>query len=286
LGHRCVDPDNNAKDQLRARVEAGIENIEAFKYLFDFSAGKKLPSEAVLRDELAKLDIASDIAGEAVERFIVNLKFVGLLRVLSGSERVLKVDDATDRVVATEQDSASKTFAPRVQEAGKVRVEPADECFIICPIGEVGSEERRHSDVIFGSLLEPILEEFKLKAFRANDIAEPGMITRQVIERLVRARLVIADLSFNNPNVFYELAIRHTLRKPVVQIIRKGDKLPFDTGQERTIQLELSDAYSAIPALRVAQAEIAETIRRALAPDSVVDNPISTFFPSLRAVVS
>jgi hypothetical protein len=124
----------------------------------------------------------------------VNLKFVGLLRVLSGSERVLKVDDATDHVAMDNTEAGTKASSPRVAEFVNVRVEPTDECFIICPIGEIGSEERRHSDVIFGSLLEPILEDFKLRAFRANDIAEPGMITRQVIERLVRARLVIGLL--------------------------------------------------------------------------------------------
>ena len=112
------------------------------------------------------------------------------------------------------------------------------------------------------------------------------MITRQIIEHLVRAKLVIADLSFSNPNVFYELAIRHALRMPVVQIIRKGDRIPFDTNQGRTVQIELSDAYSAIPALRIAQAEISNNVRSALAPEAIHDNPISTFFPSLRAVIS
>jgi hypothetical protein len=288
LGKRCVDPDNNPKDQLRARAEAAVLNIETFKYLYEFSVNKKLPSEAVLKDEVAKLDIGSDIVAEAVERFILNLKYVGLLKVMSGSERVLKVDDATDHV---ESGTGSKSFTapPRPSEKGApdaTKLEPIEKCFIICPIGEENTPERRHSDVIFGSIIEPILEEFNLKPLRADQIAEPGMITRQIIEHLVRAKLVIADLSFSNPNVFYELAIRHALRMPVVQIIRKGDRIPFDTNQGRTVQIELSDAYSAIPALRIAQAEISNNVRSALAPEAIHDNPISTFFPSLRAVIS
>jgi hypothetical protein len=286
LGNRCIDPDNNLKDQLRARAEAAITNIEAFAFLYNFSVGKKLPSEAVLKDELAKLGIADDIVNEAVERFILNLKFVGLLKVLSGSERVLKVDDATDHVAAgTAPSTIDRPREARGDSTIEIKTEPTEECFIICPIGEEGSPERKHSDVIFGSIVEPILEEFHIKPFRADHIAEPGMITRQVIERLVRAKLVIADLSFNNPNVFYELAIRHALRKPVVQIIRKGDKIPFDTNQGRTVQVELSDAYSAIPALRIAIAEISNNVRSALSPNAIHDNPISTFFPSLRVVI-
>jgi len=57
----------------------------------------------------------------------------------------------------------------------------------------------------------------------------------QVYERLVSADLVIADLSGGNPNVFYELAVRHMTRKPFVQLLIKGEALPFDVAPERTV---------------------------------------------------
>ena len=56
----------------------------------------------------------------------------------------------------------------------------------------------------------------------------PGLITAQVIQNLVEWELVIADLSEHNPNVFYELAVRHALKKPIVQLIQAGQKIPFD----------------------------------------------------------
>ena len=46
------------------------------------------------------------------------------------------------------------------------------------------------------------------------------MISRQIIEHIMHARLVIADLSFHNPTVFYELALRHMTGKPTIQVIR------------------------------------------------------------------
>jgi hypothetical protein len=58
---------------------------------------------------------------------------------------------------------------------------------------------------------------------------------------------VIADLSFHNPNVFYELALRHAVRKPIVQISRTADRLPFDIGQFRTIVVDTTDIYSLVP---------------------------------------
>ena len=106
-------------------------------------------------------------------------------------------------------------------------------CFYITPIGEEDSEERRHSDLFLNSIVEPALEEFDLKVVRADQIGKPGMITSQVIEHVLKSRLVIADLSFHNPNVFYELCLRHVCRLPTVQIIRKADRIPFDLDQFR-----------------------------------------------------
>lgn len=111
----------------------------------------------------------------------------------------------------------------RSSQSGKLD----DVCFVISPIGDDDSEERKHSDLVLGSLIEPALEELGLKAIRADKISKPGLITGQVLDHLTRAAMVIADLSFGNPNVYYELALRQALRKPLVQITRSSDKLPL-----------------------------------------------------------
>lgn len=70
----------------------------------------------------------------------------------------------------------------------------------------------------------------------AHRMAQPGSINNQVIAELYYSNLVIANLSGLNPNVMYELAIRHCLRKPVIIIMEKGSgKIPFDTITERTV---------------------------------------------------
>lgn len=125
-----------------------------------------------------------------------------------------------------------------------------------------------------------------MKVVRADAIDKPGTITRQIIEYLIRSRLVIADLSFHNPNVFYELAIRHAARLPVVQIIRAADRIPFDLSQSRTIKIDTTDIYSLVPRLEVYKSEIASQVRRALEDPDAVDNPISVFYPSFKGSVS
>jgi hypothetical protein len=112
------------------------------------------------------------------------------------------------------------------------------------------------------------------------------MITRQVIEFIVRSRLVIADLSFHNPNVFYELALRHATRMPIVQIIRAGDKLPFDIHQMRTIVIDNRDIYSLVPKIETYRSEISSQVRRALGAGGDVDTPLSIYFPNFVVSIS
>ena len=140
-------------------------------------------------------------------------------------------------------------------------------CFYITAIGDDGSEHRKHSDLFLGNILEPALATFGLNVIRADGIDKPGMITRQVIEYILRSRLVIADLSFHNPNVFYELALRHATRLPIVQIIRAGDLIPFDIHQMRTIVIDNRDIYSLVPKIETYRSEIASQVRRALEAD-------------------
>ena len=110
-----------------------------------------------------------------------------------------------------------------------------------------------------------------MTAVRADQISEPGQITLQVIDHILRARAAVADLTGLNPNVFYELAVRHTARLPVTLIAGKGCSLPFDIAQMRTIFFDNTDLRSA-DYCRVA---IVSQLREAL-DNGAVDSPIAT----------
>ena len=98
----------------------------------------------------------------------------------------------------------------------------------------------------------------------------------------MKSRLVIVDLSHHNPNVFYELAVRHMIKKPVVQITRLLDKVPFDINQMRTIVIDDTDIYTLLPKLEIYKSEIATQVRRALENEGAADNPITAYYPSLE----
>jgi len=117
-------------------------------------------------------------------------------------------------------------------------------CFIIAPIGAEDSEIRKRSDTVFKHIIEPVAQECGYKPIRADHISDPGIITDQIIEHIVKDPLVIVDLTGHNANVFYELAIRHATRKPTVQMIRKGEPIPFDVISIRTVQIDINDLDS------------------------------------------
>jgi hypothetical protein len=144
-------------------------------------------------------------------------------------------------------------------------------CFVIAPIGSEESKTRQRSDLVLKHIIKPATEECGYKAVRADEISEPGIITTQVIQRLIDDDLVIADLTEKNPNVFYELAIRHAIRKPVVQIIKRDEKIPFDVTVQRTIHYDLD-----LDSAATCREELIKQIHAAEEEPEVVDSPVST----------
>lgn len=144
-------------------------------------------------------------------------------------------------------------------------------CFVIAPIGEEGSDTRKRSDIVLKYVISPAAEHCGYAALRADQISEPGLITSQVIQHIIDDPLVIADLTERNPNVFYELAIRHALRKPLVQIIKRGEQIPFDVAGTRTIPVDHRDLES----VEEAKQEIVRQIESLERKPQEIETPIS-----------
>jgi hypothetical protein len=152
----------------------------------------------------------------------------------------------------------------------QVAPEKKPTCFVVCPIGDDGSEAREHSNYVLKFIITPVLGD-TYDIVRADNIHTPGKITSQIVNHLANAEMVIADLTWQNPNVMYELAVRHALKKPFVQMITKGHKIPFDVGEQRTIPFNLKDLQS----VEDCKGMLAKHVEAARAPDFVADTPLS-----------
>ncbi|WP_432126819.1 hypothetical protein [Streptomyces sp. bgisy082] len=124
-------------------------------------------------------------------------------------------------------------------------------CFVVGPIGDQyaahGSPEREayeHHLGIFEQVIAPACERYGITVVRADRIAHAGDINEQICRRVIESDLVIADVSGGNPNVMYELGLRHVTGKPTIHIGEAG-QLPFDIASIRTIRYQRSRSHLA-----------------------------------------
>jgi hypothetical protein len=146
-------------------------------------------------------------------------------------------------------------------------------CFVVGPIGEAGSDARTHADWLLGGIIKPVFAEHfpSFVVQRADEIKAPGDINSQVINRLMDAELVIADMSLHNANAFYELAVRHMMRLPTIHMILKSSRIPFDVAPYRAIHFSREQFAD----LTSARSELESVVREVIAPGFETENPIT-----------
>jgi hypothetical protein len=283
MGAKALGPEASP-ERNRARIKLAITDVELFRQLYEKFRGGKMPAVEVMRDTLDNIDEGD--RAPCVDIFVQNAKFVRILQPREGAEFIADLDDAVTTAITAS--SAPAEDGARVVNQFDAGEDFESVCFFISPIGADQSEHRRHSDAILSSYVEKALAtvEPELRVVRADKITQPGMITKQVLEYLMRSRLVVADLSYHNPNVFYELAVRHATGKPVIHIKRTSDPLPFDNKDFRTIDIAFDDKFEILAQLEIVRSSIAQFSRQALGAGDNSDNPLLVYFPDHRFMKS
>lgn len=122
-------------------------------------------------------------------------------------------------------------------------------CFVIMAIGEQIVDDTTVTSASLRSKYDDLIKEAILKArpslevIRADDVSLPGTITTDIITRLMHSNYVVADVTFPNPNVFYELGLRHACRSGTIIIKDKaGPRVPFDIAHLRYVEYENTTA--------------------------------------------
>lgn len=155
-------------------------------------------------------------------------------------------------------------------------------CFVIMPFGDSQKEpeKARTLNLIYNDWIKSAVESIKVPnrenekiiCHRADKSARPGEIITHVIENLVLSDIVIADLSGRNPNVFYELGVRHSVNNNTILIADNLEDVPFDLRGLRTITYK----YEPEQMLKL-QKSIKEAIKEIIKEPDKLDNPVRRY---------
>jgi hypothetical protein len=118
-------------------------------------------------------------------------------------------------------------------------------CFVVMPFGQKpdpGGRADIDFDKIYNTAIKPGVEEGGMEPIRADEERTGGIIHKPMFERLLLCDYVLADLTAANPNVFYELGVRHTARPATtLTIFAKHQIIPFDVNFLRSMPYDLGE---------------------------------------------
>lgn len=158
-------------------------------------------------------------------------------------------------------------------------------CFVVMGFGKKTDYESGRTldlDATYEAIIKPAVEGAGLRCVRADEIMHSGVIDTKMYEMLLKADLVVADISTGNVNAVYELGVRHALR-PNSTIIMKESKgrLYFDLDHVATFKYDhLGEDIGAREAKRAKDA--LEMLIGAAANSSAPDSPVYTYLPNLK----
>lgn len=119
-------------------------------------------------------------------------------------------------------------------------------CFVIMPISDPIGYEKGHFANIYNNLIKPAVENAGYQSERADEARSSSFIIKDIVERIYAAPIAICDISSHNPNVFYELGLRHASGLPVVLIKDKKTENPFDISGIRYAEYSQENDYATV----------------------------------------
>lgn len=155
-------------------------------------------------------------------------------------------------------------------------------CFVIMPFGDKpdpGQDGKIiHFDEIYQMFIKNAVEELGIKCVRCDEIGESGWIHSKMFTHIYDSEVAVVDITALNPNVFYELGVRHVLKKNVTVLIRQaGTKAPFNIQGFNIIEYKADDPVN----MKDAAGKIQELIKNGLASVSV-DSPVYEVLDNLK----
>jgi hypothetical protein len=179
---------------------------------------------------------------------IINLGTVSYVRVFKTQFGIESMDKNGELTLTTTEfqkyDCTSEVTAVALQNASlgkltsiveKILLPTKKQVFVIMKFRD------RVLDSAYVGAIRPVFKRFKYDVLRIDEIQDSGKITDQILEEIARSELVIADLTDERPNCYYEAGFAHAIGKEIIFTIKKGSSIHFDLAGYRFIEWETEE---------------------------------------------
>jgi hypothetical protein len=229
LGQDIVAP--ASPRQRQEALLAAFNNVPDFKAVADFYGDKKIPEDEFFLNTLTReFSISRDRVDTFSQVFVANLEY---LRAFAVTSKEPSSGEAKDAKELPDEPSGKSTLERTLSKNPRIR-EFLDTCFVMMPFGD-------WFDRYYQEVYVPAIREAGFEPTRADELFSTGSVVEQVWEQIQKAKVLLADLTERNANVFYELGLAHAARKPVVFTAPKLEDVPFDLRHLRVIIYEVRE---------------------------------------------
>ncbi|MDE2038439.1 MAG: hypothetical protein KGO96_02850 [Elusimicrobia bacterium] len=220
IGQDIIAP-GSPKDRQEALGKA-FRNVEEFKKVEEFYKGKKLPEDEFFENTLVReFSIPRDRVKIFKAVFTKNLEY---LREFRGEhaqpDEKRQMEPASSGVIGTKPAGEGRQFL--------------DSCFVMMPYGQ-------WFDAYYKEIFIPAIKDAGMEPVRADELFSTGTVIEQIWEQIKKAKILLADLSGKNANVFYEMGLAHAQGKAVVFTAASLDDVPFDLRHLRVVIYDIKD---------------------------------------------
>ncbi len=217
-------------DEKVSGIRDAVLSAPVISEVYAHYRGEHIPDLQFFHNTLSDtFGIPNDKIDEFEEIFLDSLRSADLLSDQDGKIRVIDASSGTDKTPGN-----TATFKKLGRE---VKIEAGDSCFIMMPFAPP------HGDY-YSKVYKPAIEKAGLRPIRADtEIFGTGKIMDQIWSGINDAKVLVAELTTRNPNVFYELGLAHALEKPVVLVCGNETDVPFDLKHIRVIYYDTTDPF-------------------------------------------
>ena len=233
-----IQPTTLAKKILRPQLPSdtidgyrqAVMNAPDISEVYQHYRGESLPDDQFLRNTVVETyKVPADGFQEFKQVFVESLETAELISKHGDKLRITDVASG---------DASAYTQSVHLKKLEKTTsVGANDSCFVMQPFAAPLGD-------YYEKIYRPAIEKAGLRPVRADaEIFATGKIMDQVWSGINAAKVLVAELTTRNPNVFYELGLAHAMKKPVVLVSAKEEDVPFDLQHIRVIYYDMSDPF-------------------------------------------